>query len=123
MTRINCVDPQELSGKHLVAEYRELPRIFGLVNKAIDRGEKSYNFKQKKYILGTGHCKFFYSKLQYLNIRHQELVQEMINRGYKPNFKNNLKSEFPDIPNDWWNDWIPDLDDIEVNRKRIKDRS
>jgi len=31
MTRINCAPKKELSDKHLAAEYRELPRIFGLV--------------------------------------------------------------------------------------------
>lgn len=30
MTRINCVPVRELGGKHLVAEYRELPRVYAL---------------------------------------------------------------------------------------------
>lgn len=34
MTRINCVPVEELSGPHLVAEYRELPRVFALAEKA-----------------------------------------------------------------------------------------
>ena len=40
MTRINCVPPSELTVQHLVAEYRELPRIFALVRAAIARGER-----------------------------------------------------------------------------------
>ncbi|ENT03393.1 hypothetical protein C038_02848 [Brucella sp. 63/311] len=39
MTRINCIPPAELTGPHLVAEYRELPRVFALVRAAIQRGE------------------------------------------------------------------------------------
>ena len=28
MTRINCIPPAELSDKHLLAEFHELPRVF-----------------------------------------------------------------------------------------------
>ncbi|MBP7000765.1 pyrimidine dimer DNA glycosylase/endonuclease V [Amaricoccus sp.] len=38
MTRINVVPPEELSRAHLVAEYRELPRVFGMVRAMIARG-------------------------------------------------------------------------------------
>ena len=31
MTRINCVPVEELTDKHLGAEYRELPRLFGQI--------------------------------------------------------------------------------------------
>ncbi len=37
MTRINCVPVEELSGPHLVAEYRELPRVFALAQRAATR--------------------------------------------------------------------------------------
>ena len=40
MTRINGIPPQELTGPHLVAEYRELPRIFALVRAAAARGAR-----------------------------------------------------------------------------------
>jgi deoxyribonuclease (pyrimidine dimer) len=40
MTRINVVPPRELTRQHLIAEYRELPRVFGLVKKAAARGER-----------------------------------------------------------------------------------
>lgn len=33
MTRINVVPVTELTDKHLLAEYRELPRIFGASKK------------------------------------------------------------------------------------------
>lgn len=40
MTRINVIEPSRLSDQHLGAEYRELPRVFGLVRDAIARGER-----------------------------------------------------------------------------------
>ena len=39
MTRINLVPPKELTDQHLMREYQELPRIVGLVRKAIHRGK------------------------------------------------------------------------------------
>ena len=46
MTRINCIAPALLNNKHLLAEYRELPRVFGLVKKAIKNGYSPKNFEQ-----------------------------------------------------------------------------
>src|SRR3546814_5132779 len=74
MTRINCVPVHELSGPHLVAEYRELPRVFALAQKAAARG----SFTQPQaYTLGKGHVLFFYTRLGYLARRHLELIEEM----------------------------------------------
>jgi len=52
MTRINCVPVETLHQKHLVAEYKELPRTFNLVRKAIQRGEKPD--MSGSYTMGTG---------------------------------------------------------------------
>lgn len=54
MTRINLVEPRYLTDEHLLAEYRELPRVFTYVDRhgiAEDRPES--------YKLGKGHVKFF----------------------------------------------------------------
>lgn len=80
MTRINCVPVRELSGPHLVAEYRELPRVFALASKAAIRGDL---MQPAAYTLGKGHLLFFYTRLGYLVRRHTELVQEMKRRGNK----------------------------------------
>lgn len=40
MTRINLVPPKELTDQHLMREYQELPRIVGLVRKAIHKERK-----------------------------------------------------------------------------------
>lgn len=45
MTRINLIPPSELHYKHLVAEYRELPRVFGLVRRAQANGWSIRNIK------------------------------------------------------------------------------
>lgn len=121
MTRINCVPFQELTTKHLVAEYRELPRIFGLVEKAIAKGV-TLNTIPSEYILGTGHCKFFYNKLGYLNERHQGLVKEMQRRGYKPQFTESLKESYKHIPEKFYGNWKPTSKAMEINRARIKER-
>lgn len=123
MTRINTIDPKMLHTKHLVAEYRELPRIFGLVEYAI---QKKLDYKKnmpKDYVLGKGHVTFFYDKLDYLAKRHEKLVQEMIERGYKPNYTGSLKELWKDkIPERMWNDYTPTSHAIEINQERINQR-
>jgi len=120
MTRINCVPVQELSGPHLVAEYRELPRVFGLAQKAALRGPIE---ACAHYTLGAGHLRFFYTRLGYLARRHAELVAEMRRRGYKPSFGGVRREDFPDIPGECWADWGPDADALRINRRRIAERS
>lgn len=120
MTRINCVPVQELSGAHLVAEYRELPRVFALAEKAAARGEFS---QPEHYTLGKGHMLFFYTRLAYLAKRHQELVEEMKRRGYRPSFSGVQREQFPNIPDSFWNDWAPDEEALRINRQRIAERS
>lgn len=113
MTRINCVPPSELSGKHLVAEYRELPRIFGLA--------RATATIPATYRLGPGHVTFFYDKLTWLKRRHKALVNEMLSRGYKPQF---TEPPWPSDPSpNLWNDWTPTEEALALNRQRIADRS
>ena len=123
MTRINLVPPSELSVKHLCAEYRELPRIFALAHKA-SVSTKPWTDKQpKKYVLGTGHMHFFYDKLKFLSGRHEELVQEMLLRGYKPTFQEVLANQWQSIPKGYWKDYVPTEEALKINRQRILDRS
>lgn len=132
MTRINVIDPQELVGKHLVAEYRELPRVFGSVRRFINRPEyvdsraahRDLRRRQPaEYVLGTGHVIFFYDKLLWLSRRHVQLVEEMVRRGYNPNFRENLRVAHSDIKGSWWwNDYEPTEEAREVNRSRIRER-
>ena len=78
LTRINCVSPEELHGKHLLAEYRELPRIFNIVRKRVEQGQSPSQIDMPdRYTLGTGHVKFFYDKLGWLVDRQKSLIREM----------------------------------------------
>lgn len=120
MTRINCIPVEELSGPHLVAEYRELPRVFALAEKAAARG----NFTQpNNYTLGKGHLLFFYTRLGFLVQRHAELITEMKRRNYKPSFSGVRREDFPSIPDSYWHQWQPTKEAMHINRQRIKERS
>lgn len=120
MTRINCIPVQELTGPHLVAEYRELPRVFALAQKAALRGSFS---QPDAYTLGKGHLLFFYTRLGYLSRRHLELIEEMKRRGYKPIFSGVRREDFPDVPDSYWNDWEPTAEALQLNHRRIKERN
>lgn len=120
MTRINCVPVEELSGPHLVAEYRELPRVLGLVQKALERGPIA---AAPSYTLGTGHLRFFYTRLGYLARRHGELVSEMRRRGYRPTFEGIRREDFPGIADEYWADWTPTDEAVRINRLRIQERN
>lgn len=119
MTRINCIPPAELVNKHLLAEYRELPRIFTLARRASDA--------PKHYVLGTGHMKFFFDKLLYLVKRQAEIIKELNKRGINTNYvAENLlahqKCLGGNIPDQLWNDWEPDEAAMAINRARIQER-
>jgi deoxyribonuclease (pyrimidine dimer) len=123
LTRINCIPPSELSGPHLVAEYRELPRIFGLARAALARGERPDDRRNPTiYTLGKGHVRFFYPRLGFLVKRQATLIVEMKQRGYRPNFTDPERL-LDGIPKEWCADWIPDYEAIALNRQRIKERS
>lgn len=118
MTRINCVPAAELSRQHLLAEYRELPRVFKLAERAYHK--KEILMAPNAYTLGSGHVKFFYSRLGYCKQRFSELRREMLRRGYKPKYDNPPEVEVGD---DWWQDWQPDTTAIQINKQRILERT
>ena len=124
MTRINCIPPSELTRQHLVAEYRELPRIFGMVLGMVERGVTSP--AQAKipptYSMGTGHMKFFCDKLEYLVQRQRALVDEMLSRGYQPKHTDPESLRDIGIPKDWYNSWSPDKRAMAISRARIEER-
>lgn len=123
MTRINCIPPHELSGPHLVAEYRELPRVFALVRAAIARGEKPDDPRNPlEYRLGSGHVRFFYCRLGYLAHRQASLVQEMRARGYQPQYDNAL-ALLDGLPAEWCQSWEPTPEAVALNKARIAERT
>lgn len=124
MTRINLVDPKLLVRQHLVAEYRELPRIYSLVRLRIAAGEtveRARTLSPPNYTLGTGHCRFFYPRLGWLTRRFHLLVQEMRNRGYNPTHTS-PPEWVGTIPRDWYGDWEPTPACVAINVERINRR-
>lgn len=120
MTRINCVPPSELHDKHLGAEYRELPRVFKLAYAAYQRGEDPGKYPQE-YLLGKGHVKFFYIRLEWLSQRFDSIYLEMVKRGWNPRYSN--VPVLPRMPANWWQCWRPTDEALAANRQRIKDRT
>lgn len=109
---------QELTNLHLLAEYRELPRVFNLARPA--KGKETFPIE---YTLGAGHVKFFYTRLGYCYNRQQAIVAEMKQRGYKPKFEPvTLWNEYNATKSHLWNDWLPNEKEMTINRNRIKER-
>ena len=117
MTRINRIPVEELHQKHLVAEYRELPRVFALCDKHYSaRKPMAIPFN---YTMGKGHVLFFYNKLKWLSDRYSQLINEMKRRGYNPSFANDFPNKFNHLPNTYWGNWCPTDIDRKINRDRI----
>ena len=122
MTRINVIDPSRLSDKHLGAEYRELPRVFGLVREAQARGERPDDPRNpQQYVLGAGHVRFFYPRLGYLVERYLWLCEECRKRGRAVNFGNPAELT-TGINAAWFGYWAPDAEAERLNVARINER-
>lgn len=124
MTRVNVVPVTELSRQHLVAEYRELPRLFNLVRAAYWRGAtgQMYRDAYPHYRMGVGHVLFFYGRLGFVVERCIQLKDEMLRRGYNPVHKADA-IDVTGIDNDWFGYWTPTAEALEFNRARIRERS
>ena len=85
MTRINLINPEKLTDQHLLAEYRELPRIFWIVRKKISENKEIKVWK--KYKMLTWHFIFFYDKLLFLQKSLEKIYSEFKKRNFKISFK------------------------------------
>ena len=122
MTRINIVEPSELTDQHLIAEYREIFMIAGSLKRTL-MSKTGYDKSKvhKKYTLNKGHVYFFYNKGKYLNNRYQKLILELEKRGFKLSKDRFFPKEIF-IDNNLYNDWEPSLDDYTIIRERIKNK-
>jgi len=122
MTRINIVEPSELTDQHLIAEYREIFMVAGSLRRTLDSKEGYQESKVPvNYKLNTGHVYFFYNKGKYLHNRYNELISEMKNRGFSPSEDRPFPfSIFSD--NGLYNDWTPTTEDYKVIRQRIEEK-
>lgn len=126
MTRINVVEPSELTNKHLMGELHEITRVYGLVRKAQDRKINKYNFKDKikqpsAYTMGTGHVYFFYDKLGFITERYYALNQEAVKRNFNVN-PIDKEQLVAGIQQWWFGEYKPTQEAVEINRQRIAER-
>lgn len=117
MTRINVgIPPKNLTRQHLLAEHREIKRIPNIVR------EKMPNLSDLplQFCLGTGHVKFFYNKLGYLQLRYHSIYDECLKRGYSVEY---YGGAWKDIPDKYMGFWNPTERDIELIKQRIIERN
>lgn len=85
MTRINAgIDPSELCDQHLVAEYRELPRIRSLALARATKHGGAWGPRPETFTLGGGHVAYFLPFGRWLCQRWYALRDEMRTRGMDP---------------------------------------
>lgn len=126
MTRINLVEPHQLTDKHLMAEYRELPRIFTAVLKLQEQGKTPVDVDiPERYVLGKGHVKFFYDKIDWLRQRYVKLILELEDRNFNldKEISKSVYSSTSLINVEWFKDYQPTPEDIYLNMIRICKRS
>lgn len=116
MTRINVgIPPSELTTKHLIAEHREIVRIPNCVAK----GKFNLDNQPSEFKLGSGHVKFFYTRLGYLKDRYEQIYQECIKKGYNVTYYGNA---WDNIPETLMGNYTPTQKDIEIIKQRITER-
>ena len=122
MTRINIVPTKELADQHLVAEYREMFMVGSALARTLKspNRDKSLSSIPEKFTLNTGHVKFFYNKGRYLHKRYNEIVEEMKRRGMNTDPERVFKRE--QWPDELYNDWQPDDQELAIVRQRIQER-
>ncbi len=106
------IDPILLADQHL-CELSELKMVPGTLIR-IDFVPKS--LVPKKFKLNGGHISFFYDKLSYLEKRHKAVHDECVRRGRKGSGEFYSKDR---IPERFWRDWNPTMEDSMVVRNRI----
>ena len=122
MTRINIIEPNELTDQHLIAEYREIFMVGGSLRRTLN-SKSGYQASKvpKKFTLNSGHVYFFYNKGKYLHERYLHIIDEMKQRGFNPDNTRIFPTEvFKD--NGLYNDWLPTIEDQKIIRKRISKR-
>ena len=116
MTRISVgVRAIELCDAHLIKERVELVRI----PNAVRTGKAVIKDIPKEFTLGTGHVKFFYDKMGYLQQRYSELTAECIVRGFNTT---DFSDSFEGIPLKLWNNYNETAQDRRIVVERVNDR-
>jgi len=117
MTRINIVRPEYLADQHLLAEYRELPRVFDLALRWMERTDCDTARLPGTYRMGKGHVQFFYDKLDWCVARQRALIEECQRRGFDIQH-----TEVPEPHPDLCCYWNPTEVDLSINLSRLCDK-
>lgn len=116
MTRINVgIPPKELCRQHLLAEAREIKRVPNVVTK----GKVNLKGQPDNFKLGTGHVKFFYTRLGYLKKRYEEIYAECLIRGYNVTY---FGDAWNNVPAHLMGDYEPTDEDRKLVMERIEER-
>lgn len=103
-----------------MAEYRELPRVFGYARKLQEKGTYPSDIPAK-FTFGHGHIKFFVNKLNFVRNRYHSLVDELKARGFNINYacSENLTEG---LDKTWFGDYTPSEDEIQLSQDRINEK-
>ena len=118
--RINVINPKYLTDQHLVAEYREMKMItYYYVKSSLTKDGIDKSRISERYTLSTGHAYMWYDKFGYIDKRFKSVCKEMRKRNFKCDYD---KLDYRGIPKSAFGDFVPTIEDIEVNLSRIIDR-
>ncbi len=116
--RINCIPVEHLTDQHLRAEWVEMLMLPAFMKRSLKAKGRLEIDESIDYKLNTGHARFFYNKLKYVENRYKEIESEMKRRYFKANPSLDLSM----FPKELFNDWTPTKKDIIVNTNRILTR-
>ena len=114
MTRINLIPVKELSDQHLIAEYREIPRV--IKQEHIYIGDAP-----DRYVLGKGHVKWAIKHGNFCLTRYYYICEEMKYRGFKVNHPYEDLAKIAEGKQITWytENYFPTEEEIELSRSRI----
>ena len=122
MTRINTINPSDLTNEWLLAEHSELLRTPNKIisgKTKLTKGRIPLSFR-----MGTGHEIFFHDKLKWLHTRHIAITNECLSRGI--NINTNFKFDYDSLTEVakmfYYNDWTPSQADHGILIERLQER-
>lgn len=121
MTRLNLVDPQHLTKRHLLGEWKEIFQGIHIYRKRAMQ-ENPMKGVPDHYKLMGGHVLFFMDKGKYLCERFEVLRKELERRGinYDMNrFNERLADAKAAFPPEWYNDYDPTPEAYKIVIERI----
>lgn len=120
MTRINSAIPaKNLTDEHLLAEHREIHRMFSYYRKAKYSG--AFDRIPTKFCLGKGHVTFFLDKFKFLQRHYEEIYNECLSRNLNV-LKTAYMSWYYNVEKEHFNDYTSTKEERELLTERILER-